>query len=95
MRMYDKRCLAKERSPVGEGRGKRPNLRAKGYIHTRGERDMRHARMLWARAKFVTLSCLRAKQKGRCLPSFFALLVETTSRSPHGESVLQKRRNSF
>ena len=37
-----------------------------------------HAFMVGLRAKFVTLSCLRAKQKGRCLPSFFALLVETT-----------------
>ena len=59
MRMYDKRCLAKERSPVGEGRSKPPNLRAKGYIHTCGERDMRHARMLWMRAKFVSVGYLR------------------------------------
>lgn len=60
MRMYDKRCLAKERSPVGEGRGKLPNLRAKRYIHASGERDMRHARMLWTRAKFVSVGGLRA-----------------------------------
>lgn len=50
MRMYDKRCLAKERSPIGEGRGKPPNLRAKGYSsRLRGGRHASRSHVVDAR----------------------------------------------
>ena len=95
MRMHDKRCLAKERRPVGEGRDKLPNLRAKGYsTHLRGERHASRSHVVDVReVRVCGVSPNITKGTANAVP--FVMLVETTSHSPEGESVLQEGEEFF
>ena len=95
MRMYDKRCLAKERSPIGEGRGKPPNLRAKGYSsRLRGGRHASRSLVVDAREVRVRGWSPNITER-TAFAVLSVMLVETTSHSPEGESVLQRGRGSF